>query len=414
MHDRKAQTAITIASGETDGRLLIVLGITHPQTCLVLPARLRALKAAGFRVVLICSPGALLDNLILQEGIEAVPIPMRRGVSPLADAISLVRLCRVLCRLRPVITEFSTPKAGLLGNLAAKLCGIPVRVYLLRGLRLETMTGFKFRLLLAAERLASACAHHVICNSRSLRAKAASMRLAPQRKLHLIGNGSSQGVDIDRFSPGPEMVRKDLGIPCEAPLIGFVGRMTRDKGIPELMDAFELIQRAEPGARLLLVGWFDDSDDTLSEWLRRRIESHPGVVCTGYVADTGPYYRAMDMMVLPTWREGFPNVVLEAAATGIPVVTTISTGSRDAVAPEVTGLLIPAGYPEAIAEAVLRLIRNPEDRFRMGAAARAWVTEQFVNGHVLGLTTEFYRTLLEASAPKKLAILARDAAAVGD
>ncbi len=115
-------------------------------------------------------------------------------------------------------------------------------------------------------------------------------------------------------------------------------------------------------------------------------------------------------MVLPTWREGFPNVVLEAAATGLPVVTTVSTGSRDAVIPEVTGLLIPAGYPEAIAEAVLRLIRNPDDRFRMGQAARAWVIEGFVNGHVLGLTVDYYQKLLRSRSREDVGMLATDAA----
>ncbi|HEY3627812.1 MAG TPA: glycosyltransferase family 4 protein [Terracidiphilus sp.] len=410
MQDRKVHETELTAVREGNGHPLIVLGITHPQTCLILPARLRALKASGFRVVLISSPGVLLDRIAEQEDVEIFPVPMQRGVSPLADAVSLVRLWWVLRRLRPVLTEFSTPKAGLLGNLAAKLCGIPVRVYVLRGLRLETSTGFQFRVLLAAERLASACAHHVVCNSQSLLGKAAALRVAPARKLHLIGNGSSQGVDIYRFSPGSEKVRRGLGIACEAPLIGFVGRLTRDKGIPELIDAFERILQAVPSARLLLVGWFDDSEDAVSPALRQKIESHPAIVCTGYVADTAPYYRAMDVMVLPTWREGFPNVVLEAAATGIPVVTTISTGSRDAVIPEVTGLLIPAGYPEAIAEAVLRLFRNPEDRFRMGRAARAWVIEQFVNGHVLGLTMEFYCTLL-AGLVRKDAVLVTDAAA---
>ena len=123
----------------------------------------------------------------------------------------------------------------------------------------------------------------------------------------------------------------------------------------------------------------------------------------------------MDMLVLPTWREGFPNVVLEASATGLPVVTTIATGSHDAVLPDLTGLLIPAGYPEAIVEAVLRLIRNPAERARMGRAGRAWVIERYVNARVLGLTVRFYRQLLgPASPPKDLAVLATDATAVGD
>src|SRR5438045_711225 len=138
MSTKKAPTA----SMESPNRPpLIVVGITHPQTCLVLAARLRALKAAGFLVVLICSPGAWLDRIAQEEDVETVPIPIRREMAPLADLISLIRLCRVLRRLRPDMTEFSTPKAGLLGCLAARLCNVPVRVYMLRGLRLETLTG---------------------------------------------------------------------------------------------------------------------------------------------------------------------------------------------------------------------------------------------------------------------------------
>jgi glycosyltransferase involved in cell wall biosynthesis len=133
---------------------------------------------------------------------------------------------------------------------------------------------------------------------------------------------------------------------------------------------------------------------------------------TGFVADTAPYYRAMDVMVLPTWREGFPNVVLEAASSGIPVVTTLCTGSRDAVVPEVTGLLIPPGYPEAISEAVLKLLRDPARRRRMGEAARAWVVEHFANERVLGLITAFYKSLLASAAKGEQARIARDLAAV--
>jgi glycosyltransferase involved in cell wall biosynthesis len=129
------------------------------------------------------------------------------------------------------------------------------------------------------------------------------------------------------------------------------------------------------------------------------------------VADPAPYYRAMDLMVLPTWREGFPNVVLEAAATGIPVITTIATGSRDSVVPEVTGLLIPPGYPEAISEAVLKLLRNPERRRRMGQAARAWVVEHYANRRVLGLITAFYKSLLAPAAQKNLVMSATGLAA---
>jgi glycosyltransferase involved in cell wall biosynthesis len=376
----------------------IVVGITHPQTCLTLTGRLRALREAGFRVTLVSSPGELLGRTAAREGVEAIALPMQRGIAPVADIVSLARIWWLLLRLRPDMTEFSTPKAGLLGTLAAMFCGVPRRIYMLRGLKLETCTGFKRLILLAAERMASFCAQIVLCNSDSLRAEALALGVAPAAKLLLLGEGSSNGVDVERFSPGPSEVRDRLGLPRGVPVLGFVGRLTRDKGLPELIEAFDTILKAEPEAHLLLVGWFDASEDALSAGLRTRIESHPHIHCTGFVADTAPYYRAMDVMVLPSWREGFPNVVLEAAATGIPVVTTISTGSRDSVVPEVTGLLIPPGYPEAISEAVLKLLRNPERRRRMGQAARAWVLENFANECVLGLITALYKSMLEPAA----------------
>jgi glycosyltransferase involved in cell wall biosynthesis len=373
----------------------IVIGITHPQTCLTLTGRLRALREAGFRVTLVSSPGELLDRTAAREGVESIAFPIRREIAPIADIVSLARLWWLLLRLRPDLTEFSTPKAGLLGTLAARLAGVPRRIYMLRGLKVEGTRGVKRRILLAAERVTSACAQVVLCNSCSMRAEALALDVAPEAKLNLLGDGSSNGVDVERFSPGPSEVRDWLGISRQALVVGFVGRLTCDKGLPELIEAFDAILKAEPEGHLLLVGWFDASEDALSASLRARIQSHPRIHCTGFVADTAPYYRAMDLMVLPTWREGFPNVVLEAAATGIPVVTTISTGSRDSVVPEVTGLLIPPGYPEAISEAVLKLLRDPARRRRMGEAARAWVIEHFENGRVLGLIAAYYKSLLE-------------------
>ena len=334
----------------------IVVGITHSQTCLVLVGRLRALREAGFRVTLISSPGPLLNQIAAQEGVEWLEIPMERGIAPLADLSALVRLWRALRRLKPDLTEFSTPKAGLLGNLAAILCRVPTRIYLLRGLRLETSTGFKRQILRASEWLAGACAHQVVCNSRSLRAQALALGLAGKHKLKLLGDGSSNGVDVSRFTPGATHVRDKLGLPRNAAVVGFAGRLTRDKGVPELIAAFnELLQRA-PEAYLLLVGWFDESEDALSDELRTYIDGHSRMIRTGYVVETAPYYRAMDVMVLPTWREGFPNVALEAAASGVPVITTTVTGACDAVVPEITGLLIPPGDAGAIAGAVRRAV----------------------------------------------------------
>jgi glycosyltransferase involved in cell wall biosynthesis len=304
----------------------------------------------------------------------------------------------LLVWLRPGLTEFSTPKAGLLGNLAALLAGVPVRIYLLRGLRMETATGVRRWVLLAAEKLAAWSAHRVVCNSLSLLAESVALRLAPERKLKLIGSGSSHGVDTRRFAPGPSTLRKQVGIEADAPVIGFVGRLTRDKGVPELLEAFEKVLETEPRAWLLMVGWFDASEDALEAAVCRKIECHPRIICTGFVHDPAPWYRAMDVVVLPTRREGFPNAVLEASASGVPVITTLATGARDAVVPEVTGLLVPPGYPEAIREAILKLLQDEARRRAMGAAARRWVIEHFSEERVLQLTIEFYRSLMRVEA----------------
>jgi len=373
----------------------ILVGVTHAQTCLVLGARVRALRNAGFRVLLLSSPGPLLDLTATREGAERIPLLIERGISPFADLKTLFHLWRLIGRCRPDLVEFSTPKAGLLGTVAAWLRGVPRRVYMLRGLKLEAVSGVKRHVLLAAERMAARCAHVVLCNSESLRSEALALRIAPQSKLRLLGEGSSNGVDIDRFSPGESLVRSQLSIPRGVPVIGFAGRLTRDKGLPELFQAFDRILCAEPSACMLLVGWFDVAEDALDPELKARILQHPNIYYTGFVADTAPYYRAMDLLILPTWREGFPNVVLEAAATGIPVVTTESTGARDSVVPEVTGLLIPPGYPDAIYEAAMKLIRDPERRRRMGRSARAWIFEHYVESHVVGMTVDYYKSLLD-------------------
>jgi glycosyltransferase involved in cell wall biosynthesis len=393
----ECDSGLGVAEATAGNAPRLVMGVTSDQTCLVLRGRLRALRLAGFDVTLISSPGENLTRLVMEEGVMACPLPMCRGIAPLEDLVSFVAIYLILLRLRPSITDFSTPKAGLLGNLAAWCLRVPHRVYTLRGLKLEGARGGKKRLLLWSERLAAWCSHVVLCNSESLRAAALALKIAPAQKLHLLGNGSSNGVDCARFSPGGSQVRLNLGIDQGDLVLGFVGRLTRDKGIPELLVALEEILRAEPRCWLLLVGWFDRAEDALDLHWRTHIVGHPRIHCTGFVMDTAPYYRAMDLLVLPTHREGFPNVALEAAASGLAVITTDSTGARDAVVPGVTGMLIEPGRPEAIARAAIELFGDEERRRCMGEAARRWVLERYTRDRVLGLAVEFYLRLIEPS-----------------
>ena len=370
----------------------MVVGVTSPQTCLVLSGRLRALREAGFEVTVVSSPGELLQRTVEADGVDACSIPLRRGLAPVADLGAFLGILWFLLRRRPRIVEFSTPKAGLLGSVAACCLCIPQRVYMLRGLKLESASGWKRRVLVGAERMAARCAHVVLCNSESLRQEALALGVAPARKLVVLGDGSSNGVDMERFRPeGASAMRARLDLPDGEPVLGFVGRLTGDKGIPELLDAFDLVLERYPRCWLLLVGWFDAAEDELSQELQARVADHPRIRHTGFVADTAGYYRVMDVLLLPTHREGFPNVALEASATGIPVITTEATGARDAVLAEVTGLLVPPGYPEALAEAAVGLLGDEAKRKRMGTAARAWVGERYSQERVLRLTTEFYR-----------------------
>lgn len=376
-------------------RVRMVVGVTSDQTCLVLTGRLKALRLAGFDVTLVASPGELLERTALVEGVNAFPLPMQREISPFADIVSLIALWRLLRRVRPAITDFSTPKAGLLGNLAAWSLGVPCRVYTLRGLKLASSTGWKRRLLVAAERVSALCAHSVLYNSPSLGEEARELRITREAKLRMIGDGSSNGVDTEHYCPGPSDVRAQLGVRSDEIVLGFVGRLTRDKGVPELMQAFDAVLEQAPQTWLLLVGWFDAAEDALEGLWRDRIANHPRVKHIGYVPDPVEYYRAMDVLILPTHREGFPNVALEAAACGLPVIATESTGARDAVISEVTGLLVQPRAPEAIAEAALSMMDDRERRTSMGNAGRRWVAETFPRERVLGLAVEFYRELIQ-------------------
>jgi glycosyltransferase involved in cell wall biosynthesis len=320
---------------------------------------------------------------------------MARRIAPILDCASFLRLLWLMLRRRPQITDFSTPKAGLLGNVAAWMARVPHRVYTLRGLKLEGAHGWKLRLLLCAERITCKCAHAVICNSESLRNKAINLGLTYPEKLQILGNGSSNGVDVERFAPGESNVRGHLCIDKNDLVLGFVGRLTKDKGLVELLRAFDQILLEAPNVWLLLVGWFDRSEDALDEKWRVRIATHHRIRHVGFVEDTAPYYRAMDVLILPTYREGFPNVVLEAAASGVPAIATECTGARDSVISEVTGLLIPPESSDAITNAVLNLFANSSKRKRMGKAARRWVLDFYDQKKVLALAVNFYCSLLE-------------------
>jgi glycosyltransferase involved in cell wall biosynthesis len=383
-----------------------------------LPGQLQYLHERGFDVVVISPGGEGLDRMARLDGVRAIEMLMARRISVVRDVASLWRLVRVIGVLRPTITNVGTPKAGLLAGLAAWMNGVPCRVYTLRGLRFETTKGVKRRLLIYAERLACCFAHRVICVSHSVREKAIDTGLTTREKTVVFGSGSSNGVDVQRFAPTPHAMRqaaalrRDLGIPDGAPVLGYVGRLTRDKGIPELVEAFVRLRKEFPDLRLLLVGRFED-EDPLPPETRRLLETNVNVILPGHprtrqrarqpagrrredwpVEDAVPYYALMDLFVLASHREGLPNVVLEAQAAGKPVVAARATGIVDAVIEGKTGLLFPIGDVAALTAAVAKLLRDNDLADGLARAGQKRVQCEFRQEQIWEALHQEYLALL--------------------
>lgn len=376
---------------------------THPVTAFrLMDGQLGYMRRQGFDVTVITSPGALLDRTAAREGVRSIPIPMTREITPMGDGLALARLVQTLTRLRPTLVNAGTPKAGLLGVTAARLCRVPVVVYLLRGLRFEGTAGVKRLLLCASEHVAAGLADRVFVNGESLRQRFITLGCAPAAKTWVPSSGSSNGVEVERFAPSPErrawarQERVRLGIPERAVVIGFVGRFARDKGIVELLEAFERAALRDARLHLLLVGDHDDTDPLPRE-ARARLESDPRISTTGFVDEPAPFYSLMDVFAFPSHREGFPNAPLEAAAAELPVVAYRVVGSEDAVVDGVTGLLLPRADVVALETGLLRYVGDPALRAQHGRAGRARVELEFERKVVWAALADEYKRLIAAS-----------------
>jgi lipopolysaccharide/colanic/teichoic acid biosynthesis glycosyltransferase/glycosyltransferase involved in cell wall biosynthesis len=377
----------------------VLMAVTSALACNFYKGTLKHLKRAGFDPIMLSSPGSNLFDVSAWERVASIAISMEREIAPIQDLASLWRLYRTIRRVRPTIVDASTPKAGLLTGVAAWLARVPCRVYTLRGLRLETTSGLRRAILWTAEWMACACAHRVVCVSPSLRTRAIGLNLVSPEKAKVLVKGSG-GVDAKRFSPAnrgavqSEGLRSRLGIPPGAMVLGYVGRFVKDKGIRQLIESFQQLRGIYPDLHLLLVGDFEPGDPVGPE-VRRYIESERSIIRPGFVNDTAPYYPLMDVLALPTYREGFPGVPLEAQACGIPVVTTNATGAIDSIIDGVTGFLVPVGDTNSLTAAIGKLLTDPELRVRMGKAGRELMERDFHPEVIWDALIHLYRELME-------------------
>jgi lipopolysaccharide/colanic/teichoic acid biosynthesis glycosyltransferase/glycosyltransferase involved in cell wall biosynthesis len=363
--------------------LRVVHITTAPETLRFLSGQIRFLKSCGCRVSVISSPGPLLDEFARTEGVEAFSATMPRRITPWRDLATVFRLWRILRIIRPRLVHAHTPKGGLLGMIAARLAGVPARIYHIRGLPYMTASGFRRWLLMRTEKISCGLAHRVLAVSHSMREEACDAGLCASSKIATPLRGSGNGVDAEgRFNPSrlPDSAgaatRAAHDIPHDALVVGFVGRIVRDKGIIELVHAWGRVQRQFPRAHLLVVGRFEPQDAVPGD-VEHALRTGERIHLAATDWNTPPLYAAMDLVVLPTYREGFPNVPLESAAMGKPVVATRIPGCIDAVEDGVTGTLVPPRDADALAEAIASYLKYDSLRARHGAAGRQRVLRDF-------------------------------------
>jgi glycosyltransferase involved in cell wall biosynthesis len=381
--------------------------VTVPETfAALLLEQLRYIARHGIDLTLVSAPGEGLVEVARDVGVESVGVPMVRQPSPAADLQSLMRLTRVLQRGRFDIVHSTTPKAGLLTAIAARLAGVPIRIHTFTGQPWVELAGLRRRIPREADRLIARLSTRCYADSPSQREFLIAEGLAISGSIDVIGNGSLGGVDVDRFSltrwGGATAIetRRELTIPDDVPVVVFVGRVTRDKGIVELTRAFEALAARDPRVHLLLVGPFEPDRDPLPPETLDRLTHHPRIRSIGFTRTPEKYLAVADVFCLPSYREGFPNAVVEAAAMELPAVIAGVTGSVDTVVEGVTGLVVPPKDSAALAQALERLLASRELRRGQGTAARARVIRDFSATRVNeGVVAEYWRLMGQPGGP---------------
>jgi len=358
-----------------------------------------------FEVTAISSDKERLEKYGKNEGINTFYLPLTRKITPLKDIVAVWKLYRFLKKEKPQIVHTHTPKAGIVGMLASYLTNVPNRLHTVAGLPLVETTGIKRKTLNIVEKLTYRFATKVYPNSLGLQEFIISEKFTNPSKLKIIGNGSSNGIDTSFFSKAhfseKQIIQKknELQIPEKDFVFVFVGRIVSDKGINELVEAFVKLQNDTPLTShftLLLIGPFENDLDPLSKKTTSEIKSNPKIITTGFQEDVRIYYALGNVLVFPSYREGFPNVVLQAGAMGLPSIVSDINGCNEIIEEGKNGMIVPVKNSEVLQQKMKELIQNPELVKKMSAISRGMITEKYKREYIWNCLLDEYTTFMNS------------------
>lgn len=347
---------------------------------------LQQLVEDGYEVVALSSPDEELTELGEREGVRTIGVPMERHISLWNDFVSLISLVKVFRKEKPDMIHSMTPKAGLLCMMAAKIADVPVRLHTFTGLVWPTATGLSRMILMMTDKITCACATHIVPEGEGV--KQDLQRCITKKPMKVLGYGNVRGVDLNYWRRSAEK-RKDKPF-----TFVFVGRIVRDKGINELVAAFVRLCKDFSDSRLLLVGRHEENLDPILPETKRLIDSCEAIEAVGEQKDVRPFYEQSDVLVFPSYREGFPNVVIEAGAMELPSIVTDINGSREIIEHGKNGVIVPPRDEQALYDAMKWMVEHPAERKRMAENARPMVVSRYEQGFVRQCLKDYYKEIL--------------------
>jgi glycosyltransferase involved in cell wall biosynthesis len=368
---------------------------------LLIAGQMKYMHEHGFDVYMISSPQENIELLEKKEKSKFITVNMTRTISPVKDLISLVKLVNILKKIKPQIVHTHTPKAGFLGMLAAKICRVPVRLHTVAGLPLMETQGLQRKILERVEKITYAFATKVYPNSKNLSEFIIANGFCSIGKIKVLGNGSSNGIDTEYFKLTPELaassneLRRKLNLNHSDFIFVFVGRLVKDKGIEELIKAFKKLKQNYSQIKILLIGPFEPELDPLSSQTVDDIENEEGILHVGFQQDIRPYLAISSALAFPSYREGFPNVPMQAGAAGLPSIVTDINGCNEIVEHEKNGLIIPVKDENALYNAMERLMTDETLYLRLKANARKMIVDRYEQKHFWSLLFNEYQLQLK-------------------